>query len=224
MKQKFTQTTSTRLSVLTLHWIWRAALFSVMLGVMVNHQLTQMNGEEPPKVFYFSAVQDNFYENPANWAPSYPGTMIDMDQKIVLQDMAYVTGYDLQIKGELEIVMGATLFASAGKLEILPEGQLSNHGELIMDQVENQGQVSNYMGAKIHVKRFVSSEDASVDNLKSASFIVIEKLTNQGNFSNYSLCTTGEFINSSDFQQRTGGELRVDGKMVPMAANFTTER
>lgn len=218
MKNRSTLSNSNRLSIRVFKVVWRTALLSALVMVLGDQQLSLLQTDNPPPTFYFSAVEDNFYENPANWSPAYPGTLIESDQRIVIQELAYITGFDLELKGELEVSLGAALFSSAGKMIVTETAMLHNYGEVIFDRISNAGKVTNYMGAKIHVKEFYTTANGVVQNLKSASFIVIEGLYNLGNFRNYSLCAAGEFVNESEYHQLQGGELRVDGKMVNLAS------
>lgn len=218
MRNRFTLTTSTQLNIrMLLQQTGRFLLLSSILFVFGNHQMSQLLPDDPPETYYFSAKVDNFYENPQNWSPAYPGTVIAPGQKVVIQELAYVTGYDIVVEGELEIEMGGALFASTGSLRLEDSAQLKNGGELIFDQIVNRGEVHNLMGAKIHVKAFNSHPQGRVSNLKSAKFIVTDRLHNDGRFQNYSFCAAGELNNQAEFHQLHGAELRIDGKLVKLA-------
>ncbi|MEM6344985.1 MAG: hypothetical protein AAF927_13930 [Bacteroidota bacterium] len=220
MKNRFTlqNTTSQRLQNLRL--FARGILLSAFVGVLGYEQIEQMRHHEATQHFFFSAKEDNFYENPANWEPEYPGTVIEADARIVIQDLAYLTGYNLKVNGLLEVAMGASLYSDQNDIVLFHEGKLDNHGEIIVNNIRNGGLVFNQMGAKIHVKSFALEQSGSVQNLRSANFIVIDSLVNQGHFLNYSYCAAGELYNHSQFQQTKGSELHIDGKSVELVALY----
>lgn len=220
MKNRFTLSTSTRQRIQTLRVMAKGLLLSAVVGILGYEQIEQMRHDEATQVYFFTAFEDNFYENPANWHPEYPGTTIETDTRIVIQDMAYITGFDLHIKGLLEIDMGASLYSDQNNLLFAKEGKLDNNGEIIANSVINNGLIFNQMGAKIHVKSFTSTQNGNVQNLRSGQFIVIDSLTNQGNFLNYSYCATGELYNHAQFQQIKGSELHIDGKNIELVALY----
>ena len=65
-----------------------------------------------------------------------------------------------------------------------------------------------------------SSKSGSIQNLKSAQVIVIQNLTNEGHFLNYSYCAAGELFNHAEFQQVRGSELRIDGENIELVALY----
>ena len=95
------------------------------------------------KEYYFSPTEDNFYENPSNWIPEYPGTKIQPGSKIVIQGLAYVTHYDLEILGEVHVPMDGMLFSSEGNLRVLKGGKILNEGELVLNAIDNEGELHN---------------------------------------------------------------------------------
>ncbi|MFK7922648.1 MAG: hypothetical protein AB8H47_11865 [Bacteroidia bacterium] len=220
MNNRFTLQTATRQRLQNLRLIARGLLLSAVIGVLGYEQIEQMRHDEATQHYFFSAIEDNFYENPANWHPEYPGTVVEANTRIVIQDMAYLTGFDLEVKGLLEIDMGASLYSDQNDLHFSENGKLDNQGEIIVNNIHNNGLIFNQTGAKIHVKSFVSKQGGSVQNLRSAEFIVIDSLTNQGYFLNYSYCAAGELFNHSQFQQIKGSELHIDGKSIELVALY----
>lgn len=220
MKNRFTLKTSTRQRLQNLRLIARGMLLSAIVGVLGYEQIEQMRHNEATQHYFFTATEDNFYENPANWEPEYPGTLIESDTRIVIQDMAYLTGFDLEVKGLLEVVMGASLYSDQNDIFLSQEGKLDNHGEIIVDKIHNNGLIFNQMGAKVHVKSLSLNQSGSVQNLRSANFIVIDSLVNQGHFLNYSYCAAGELYNHAQFHQIRGSELHIDGKNIELVALY----
>ena len=134
--------------------------------------------------------------------------------------MAYLTGYNVKVNGLLEVAMGASLYSDQNDIILQKDGKLDNQGEIIVNQIRNEGLIFNQMGAKIHVKSFALKQGGSVQNLRSANFIVIDSLVNRGHFLNYSYCATGELYNHAQFQQIRGSELHIDGKNIELVALY----
>lgn len=220
MKNRYNVKATTRQRLKTLRQIGKSLLLSVIVGVMGYEQIEQMRHDEAVRTYYFTAKEDNFYENPANWEPSYPGTNIEVDTRIVVQETMYITGFDLKLNGLLDIQMGATVMASNNDLLLSSTGKIDNQGEMIVQNILNEGLIFNQLGAVINAKNLVSRKSGSVHNLKNAQVIVIQNLTNEGHFLNYSYCAAGELFNHAEFQQVRGSELRIDGENVELVALY----
>lgn len=158
--------------------------------------------------FTFAPQDDNLYENPDNWSPSYPGTHIQEGQLISIQGMAYATYYDIVIDGKAIIGREATLYSFSGNLTMGRTGELVNFGELMVNRLINHGRVINHMAGSVDVLTFEASDSGVTDNLNGADFKIATTFTNSGVFNNYSVCVVKEkFINHSVFNQLRGGKL-----------------
>ena len=171
------------------------------------------------KEFYFSPNEDNFYHNPANWSPSYPGTVIGEDSKIILQGVVQMPDFDLEIAGTMQVIMDATVFSSRGDIIIKSVGTLQNEGEIMVNSIENWGTVTNNVSASINVHHYTAHPESKTHNLKSAAFVASQRVSNEGKFDNYSYCSVGEeFNNKNDavFNQMGNGRLIIKGKWLNM--------
>ncbi|MEL6588559.1 MAG: hypothetical protein AAFP02_18945 [Bacteroidota bacterium] len=220
MKNRYNLQATTRQRLKTLRQIGKSLLLSAIVGIMGYEQIEQMRHDEAVRTYYFTAKEDNFYENPANWEPSYPGNKVEVDTRIVVQEVMYITGFDLELDGLLDVQMGATVMASHSDIILSSTGKIDNQGEIIVQNILNEGLIFNQLGAVINTRNLVSSESGSVQNLKSAQVIVIQNLTNEGHFLNYSYCAAGELFNHAEFQQVRGSELRIDGENIELVALY----
>lgn len=169
--------------------------------------------------YYFSPIEDNFYENPTNWMPEYPGTKIEAGEKVVIQGLAYITHYNLEILGEMQVSMDGMLFSSDGNVLIGQGGKIFNEGELVLNQIDNAGELNNQMSASINVHELITQIDAVTTNRQSASIVVNKRLLNKGSFDNYGQCSVQlDFDNQAEFNQIRGGELLVKGNEVDPSA------
>ncbi|MEM7654567.1 MAG: hypothetical protein AAF399_00450 [Bacteroidota bacterium] len=179
-----------------------------------------LNREAPPTAvvweeFYFSPTEDNFFENPANWMPAYPGTHIPPQSRLIVQGVAYLTDYDLTVSGQLQIAMDGQLFSSKGSLILEERAQLANEGELILHRIENRGQLFNRAAASLNVHHYDAMPGAITRNFKGASFVVNQQLRNQGLFDNYGQCSVRlRFENEATFNQLNGSELMIQGEQI----------
>jgi len=165
--------------------------------------------------YIFSSVEDNLYENPANWEPEYPGTKIKKDDKIVVQDDAFFMGYDIEIDGTLEIAISAKLHSTGNNLVIRPSGKVLNEGILSVNTVENHGVLDNSLSATANLHHYRAYEYALTSNRMSADFVITESLVNEGTFNNYSSCTVGKkFVNTSSFNPMSQSVLTVKGTVL----------
>ncbi|MEM7368882.1 MAG: hypothetical protein AAF587_09775 [Bacteroidota bacterium] len=169
------------------------------------------------KEYYFSPLEDNFYENPSNWLPDYPGTKIESGTKIIIQGLAYITHYQLEVLGEIQVSMDGMLFSSDGGILVSSQGKVSNEGELVLKTIDNRGELNNQMSATINVHELTVHTDALTNNLQGATMTINKRLLNQGSFNNYGHCNVQmDFDNQADFNQIRGGALLVNGMEVEM--------
>lgn len=184
---------------------------------LVQWNLAPNSPQNGVKEFYFSPVEDNFYENPSNWLPDYPGTSIPAETKIIIQGLAYITHFDLEINGEVQVAMDGMLFSSDGGVIVNSNGKLFNEGELVLKRIDNMGELNNQMSASINVHEMTIHANASINNLQGASMTVNKRLLNQGSFTNYGHCNVQmDFDNQAEFNQIRGGALLVNGTEVEM--------
>ncbi|WNJ16776.1 hypothetical protein [Pontibacter sp. G13] len=176
-------------------------------------------GAEPsvpdPGPFFFVGEEDNFYENPANWQPSYPGTNIASNQKVVIQEPVYLTGYDLSILGTIQIAIDAEVFSAENGISVLKDGLLINEGSMILHHLDLAGELTNRQTGSIVVKQLKAAEIAKTRNLKGGEMEVSQLLQNLGNFENYGICKVGDTLDQhGSFRNMTGSELYVKGEAV----------
>ncbi|MDX2249657.1 MAG: hypothetical protein SF052_22935 [Bacteroidia bacterium] len=162
--------------------------------------------------YFFQAVEDHLYENPANWLPAYPGTKIKVgDQVLLMEDVNFV-GFDIEVKGVVEVGLGVTVISGENGFVIAETGTLDNAGEVLVKDIKNYGRVHNRIAARIHLFTFHAFKGAFTHNSKSAYFITLSDLENQGRFDNYGTCKAGnDFRNHAIFHQIKYSNLDVRG-------------
>lgn len=117
------------------------------------------------KTFYFSGNEDSFYENPANWSPSFPGYSLGVEDCMVINANMSFEGYNVTIAGNLIVELGATITSPSNGFIIKESGKLSNNGEMALGLIINQGEISNSEAAIIFADTYTSENHASVSNL-----------------------------------------------------------
>lgn len=171
-------------------------------------------GEE---VFIFHASEDNFYENPANWLPEYPGIHIKSNQKLLIDDLVYTTGYDLINDGTIEIGIEGTIYSFAGNITNHTEGKILNKGMLMVEKVINMGEL--YNDGQVDLVDYFSEKEATTYNSTAARFVAAGVLENQGTFHNYSLCSVKkQFSSPGTFYHKPNSKLLVrstSGRIEP---------
>ncbi|RMG20405.1 MAG: hypothetical protein D6730_19950 [Bacteroidetes bacterium] len=183
-------------------------MISVLLLGCLSLLVFWFHASSTEQVYFFSAREDNLYENPANWSPAYPGTHIREEEKIVLRGMVYITDYKLNIAGSMDLGLGSTLYALAGDVQIGATGQLTNRGELMVNRLINEGKINNSASGKIDVMEYTALPGAYTHNGPEAAFITAGNLHNQGVFNNYNLCKVrGKLINEAVFNMLPGSRL-----------------
>lgn len=192
-----------------LSWLKGGILFAFLAFFL--YQLQNQSNEQ---LFYFSAIEDNFYENPANWNPYYPGTKIAENSKVSIQDLVYLSGFTLEVEGELEITQDASIFSAEDGLLITESGKLKNHGLINVAQIENNHTFLNKFGGTVQILNYSSSMVSKLNNGRSASFSVIEEFDNRGEFYNYGLCKVGSIKSNKQYTGLPGSEVIVRGKIL----------
>lgn len=163
--------------------------------------------------YFFSPVEDHFYENPANWRPSYPGLTIPSNSRVVLQDLASFSAPELVVQGSLETLMDATLYSTSGKVTIQSGGRVRNYGEMMISNLDNQGVFENGVGAELYAHYYQAASGASAWNQAGALFNITRSFLNQGAFRNNGDCfARRDFNNLADFSQGEAGQLFINGE------------
>ncbi|GAB4402339.1 MAG: hypothetical protein OHK0039_00220 [Bacteroidia bacterium] len=174
--------------------------------------------------FYFLATEDHYFENPANWYPSYPGTQVSAGDRMILFTDTYFQGFDLHIDGTLELKIGAELYSRDGAVVISRTGLLDNDGTVLVHRVDNHGRVRNRISANIHLHEYTAHPGAHTYNACAASFTTSANLINEGQFDNYSHCQTGENLyNRAVFNQNLHSRLDVAGELVLVPGSVLRE-
>jgi len=183
--------------------------------IIITILLTLVQIAAKAKDYYFLASEDYFYENPANWYPSYPGTEVAADDQVVIMSDVYFTGYDLKVAGKLKVMLGAKMSSAEGNVIIAEGGSMDNEGEILVNQVENRGIFINRISAVFHVNDYFARSGAVTNNSLKAQFTTIGNLINEGRFDNYSQCTAGKnFENHSVFNQIRNSQLEISGEIL----------
>lgn len=200
--------------------VMASALSLAIIFVLIVKPTGEIATLKASKVYYFNANQDNFYENPANWQPEYPGTHIASDSRLVLESEAYVTGYDLKIEGVLQIMEEASLIAISNKLEIENGAKLFNRGKLLANVIHNAGLLKNNQSAVLKVDTYHALPESHTINLHAGKFNTQKDFINQGRFDNYGLCEVGtEFLNRAEVYQQGRAQIRIRGMLVDQIKN-----
>jgi hypothetical protein len=165
--------------------------------------------------YFFLALEDSYYENPANWFPAYPGDQISDSNRVVLMADASFGSYDIHIAGSMEITLGVRLHSALGSLQVMPSGTLDNQGSLMVMRIKNYGTLYNRLSALIYLYEYIAYDGAITQNACSAVFETIAHIENSGRFDNYSRCIAGsDFSNSCIFNQIYASRLEVSGRTL----------
>ncbi|MDX2283701.1 MAG: hypothetical protein NW241_06040 [Bacteroidia bacterium] len=165
--------------------------------------------------YVFSATEDAFYENPANWSPAYPGDTLRAGDRAVLLSHGAFGGRRLVIQGVLEIASGVTFHMPGGMLQIEAGALLDNHGTLLADQVSNAGRLFNRMASAASLKSYEARSGAYTLNSRGASFQSAASLINGGRFDNYGSCLAAlDFDNRSEFNGIRFSRLEISRDLV----------
>jgi len=163
--------------------------------------------------FYFAPISDHHYANPANWKPSYPGTLIKGHQRIHIQGEAYLPFYDLEVEGSMNLGLDASLLGPEGKIWIKKGGEVQNHGKILLESMVQEGKLCNNFTGSIDLDDFETRHSSQTFNLSGGHMVVNHSFYNRGNFRNYGdFKAKNQFKNASDFHQSQGGKLTIKGK------------
>lgn len=213
MKRHLNQNIATRLRGRLGASIVLGSAFLMAALLVLIPQFWSEDKAEGVDIFYFSPQADNHYANPANWSPTYPGTYIFKDQKVVIQGQVNLPFYDLQVEGKLELGLDAQLFSPEHGLIIKKGGQVDNHGEIVVAKIEQEGHFNNNFTGKVDAYRLHTGRHSQTFNLLGAEITVKEDFLNQGKFNNYGKVLAEErFHNTSQFYQMGSSSLLVKGQ------------
>ncbi len=159
--------------------------------------------------YYFSGNEDNNFNNPSNWTPSYPGNTISNEDAVFIQSDVNMEGVDLEINGFIEVSMGTTLYSGSNGIKIGKKGRAVNNGEVSLLFLENAGSFENQSMGILKVNTCIIRKEATLDNLFSAK-MATENFLNEGVFNNYSKCLTATLSNKSDIFQYSRAQLNVN--------------
>lgn len=165
------------------------------------------------KTYFFLGNEDNLYENPANWSPTYPGTKILAGDKLYIQADANFDGFNLEIEGLLDIEYGAGLYSSDNGIVIHKTGSVLNNGEINIRFIENFGTYENAYNTMI--KKYYGYKYSIMNNSISALFSIKENCINQGILHNYNNVTIlGNLNNFSEIYLHNQANLTVSGSFI----------
>lgn len=115
--------------------------------------------------YFFTGNEDSFYENPANWSPSFPGYTVGKQDCFVINANMSFEGYNVTIEGKMIVELGATITSPSNGFVIKESGKLSNNGEMALGLIINHGEISNSESAIIFADTYSSTHHAPVSNL-----------------------------------------------------------
>lgn len=183
----------------------------VLRGIAAIIFMIAFYGITTAQHYTFNGAEDDRYENPANWTPSFPGMEIAEGTVVFIEGTA-IASETLILNGTLHIATGSTLEAGENAMIIMQTGKLINDGELYAASLRNHGILNNNFSATMALGYFASYAGSTASNLMNAEMVVNGSLSNGGTFHNYSTCVVeSKFDNTAAFYQLSGSELRVKG-------------
>ncbi|MBX7240503.1 MAG: hypothetical protein K1X92_02055 [Bacteroidia bacterium] len=120
--------------------------------------------------YFFTGSENIFYENPANWSPSYPGNVIQGNDIVIIQSSVNFEGFDLIVEGKLMIELGETITSGSNGIIVHASGLLQNEGEIGVDFIENYGNISNGLQSVIFTDKYYGSKETEIKGMISFSF------------------------------------------------------
>jgi hypothetical protein len=173
------------------------------------------DGKLAEQAYYFSPTEDYFFENPANWRPSYPGTQIPAGARVMIHDRVCFGTYPIRLAGVMELSLEATLYSAQGSLHILPGGKLINHGDLMAARLDNGGQLLNELSGEIFVHEYQNSPESITWNQPGGQITVSRSWVNRGEMQNYGICFARlDFRNEAELVQAPRAEFYVRGERL----------
>jgi hypothetical protein len=164
------------------------------------------------KRFYFHGTENNEYVNPANWSPSYPGTKIRQNDTVIVQSDVTFSGFNLEIEGEMEIVMGASFSAKYDGIIIREGGKLMNEGEMRTKFIDNDGIVDNSVAAAWISDSCINHKYGLINSLLASEMSIKRGMINEGKWNFSGKCVVmGEFVNEGEIALAHSANLEIKG-------------
>jgi len=164
------------------------------------------------KRFYFHGTDNNEYVNPANWSPSYPGIEIGKNDTIIVQSDIQFSGFNLEVKGEIEIVMGASLIAKYNGIIIREGGKLMNEGEMRTKFIDNDGVIDNSVAAAWISDSCINHKYGLINSLLASEMSIKKGMINEGKWHFSGKCVImGEFVNEGEIALAHSANLEIKG-------------
>lgn|GEM_PF-1819959 len=137
------------------------------------------------KDYFFTGVEDALYVNPANWEPNYPGTTLLPEDHVYIQAEAIFIGHNLDVEGQLEVLPGGILRGINGSVSIAQGGKLTNQGEILVDELYNNGACVNGFASTMKLNTYIGTESSWMQNLSSSYMVLTKNLVNKGQICHY---------------------------------------
>ena len=172
-----------------------ATLFFYQAGFAVN--------------YYFSTKEDNAYNNPINWTPGYPGSVIQKGDVVVFQSDAVLDGINIEVNGTIVIELGVSIFSGSNGITITKTGKMTNNGEMNMIFLDNAGYFENQSLSFLNINTCTNRKTATLNNLFSGKISGID-FVNEGEFHNYGKCFATNLSNKAQIFQYSHAHLEVN--------------
>jgi hypothetical protein len=166
--------------------------------------------------FYFTGNEDTEYTNEANWSPSFPGREIAAGDKVYVQADIDLNGFDVRVKGLLDVSLGATISSKENGFVIENEGVLVNNGEIHVAKIVSAGRLDNSAAAQMVATNCTIQNGGVFNNMMGAKFSS-NSLTNEATVNNYSVFTTEQFVNKANVNLYANAILNVNGTLDTFA-------
>lgn len=136
--------------------------------------------------FYFLGTEDTDFNNPDNWSPAYPGVEIQSGDVVFVQSNLRFKGFDVVVRGKLDISLGSSMTSSDSGIKIEQDGKLINNGEIKVNKIENAGKCFNSANAYLTTISCKNETGGEISNMLGAIFLA-DELLNEAELNNYSL-------------------------------------
>ncbi|MEL6652802.1 MAG: hypothetical protein AAFQ87_18525 [Bacteroidota bacterium] len=163
-------------------------------------------------VYTFTAAEDHLFENPANWYPAFPGTVVKPFDHWVIEAVMYVSVEKIRVEGNLQIGMQGALVGTDfhQTVEVPLGGIIDNGGKAIFKRIELDGNLFNRRSCRFSIDYLWARETALTQNY--GHLAIGERFQNEGRFDNYLECEVlGDFRNLAVFNQIRQARLEVSG-------------
>lgn len=163
--------------------------------------------------FYFLGTEDTDFNNPDNWSPAYPGVEIQPGDVVFVQSNLRFKGFDVVVRGKLDISLGSSMTSPDNGIKIEQEGKLINNGEIKVNKIENAGKCFNSANAFLTTMSCKNEVGGEMSNMLGATFLA-DELLNEAELNNYSLFQINEKLtNKSKVNIFRSAKLIVKGTL-----------